>query len=310
MSIASLKAPAGRPRSSIAARTTSSTEHHSRWGSAASASRRERSSRSSISRDRRCASTPTASASSPRSASVRLGERKASALVRIAVSGERRSCETLRRSAVLITSLRRSAAVSTTSACSPSRSSAAASSASSDGATRACTRRSVASGAPAGSTSVPIWREPSRSGKTTLRSPASTARSSIAALVSAERPREPLADRRQRLLQPSAAAQQQPRQLGRQVGLAAALVGLQRPAARDLRERAGARGGDEEDRQRDPVLAVGDREAPGRRDVEEVEDQRARPARSRAPATRPRPSRRRAPPAGRRPRARARARRP
>ena len=48
---------------------------------------------------------------------------------------------------------------------------------------------------------------------------------------------------------------------------------------------------DEEDAQRDPVLAVGDREAPGRRDVEPVE-RRARSRRSwRCPSPRPRRSR-------------------
>ena len=205
---------------------------------------------------------------------MRLGECSASAVVRIAVSGERRSCETERSSAVLITSLRRSAAVSTTSACSASRSSAAASSASSAGAIRTCTRRSTGSGAPAGSTSVPIWRVPSRSAKTTLRSPASTARSSIAALREAQRLGEPRADARQRLLQPPA-AQQQPRHLGRQVGLLAALVGLQRALAGDLGQRARADGGEEEDASADPVLPRRDREAPGGRDVEEVERERA-----------------------------------
>ena len=71
------------------------------------------------------------------------------------------------------------------------------------------------------------------------------------------------------------AAQQQPRHLGRQVGLLAALLGLARAHARALGQRAGHQRGDEEDAERDPVLALGDREAARRRDVEEVEGQRA-----------------------------------
>jgi hypothetical protein len=73
--------------------------------------------------------------------------------------------------------------------------------------------------------------------------------------------REPLRHRRQRLLQP-AAAQEQPCHLGRQVGLLAPLVGFGRAPARDLGERARDRRGDEEHRQRDPVLPVADRKAP------------------------------------------------
>ena len=116
----------------------------------------------------------------------------------------------------------------------------------------------------------------------------------------AQRPREPRPDRRQRLLQPSAAAQQQPRHLRRQVRLPPALVGLELAPAGDLRQPARPRGREEEHDQRDPVLARGDREAPGGRDVEEVERERARDRGRRAPATRPRPSPPPAPRAGRR----------
>ena len=181
--------------------------------------------------------------------SVRLGECSASAVVRIAVSGERRSCETERSSAVLITSLRRSAAVSTTSACSASRSSAAASSASSAGA-------------------IAHLHAPQhglrRAGGQHERADLARAlaqREDDAALAGVdraqldrgagepERLREPRADRRQRLLQPPA-AQQQPRHLGRQVGLLAALVGLRaracgraRPASSPRRRRGRRRPG-------------------------------------------------------------------
>ena len=57
-------------------------------------------------------------------------------------------------------------------------------------------------------------------------------------------------------------------------------------ARRALGERAGDERGDEEDAERDPVLAVGDREAPGRRDVEEVERQRALASAVAAPSQR------------------------
>ena len=99
----------------------------------------------------------------------------------MAVSGDRRSWETARSTAVLITSLRRSASVSTTSAWRPSRSSAAASSASSDGTMRSCSRRSVVSGRSDGTSSVPIWRLPSRRGKAIRLVPASTLDGSMAA---------------------------------------------------------------------------------------------------------------------------------
>ena len=126
-----------RPRTpdvSTAATITSPRSHQSTRGSAASASSRDRSSRLSISRDSRCASSRdrrrqlaalvVARGRSPPSGST---------AVRIAVSGERRSCDTARSSAVLTTSLRRSAAASTRLPSSSSRSIAAASSASSDG---------------------------------------------------------------------------------------------------------------------------------------------------------------------------------
>ena len=199
-----------------------------------------------------------------------------SAAARIAVSGVRRSWLTARSSAVFSTSLRRSARVSTTSESSSSRSSAAASSASSAGTMRSCTRRSVASGAP-------------------LRQ---QERADLARAL-AEREREPplvaldrlQLDRRRRRAPASGAsrcaatgsavaqvlaAQQRPRHLGGQVRLAPALVGLERAAPRGVGERARDDRGDEEDGERDPVLAVGDREPARRRDVEEVERERAR----------------------------------
>ena len=109
--IASANVPGGSATSSTAARTTSSIEHHSTRGSAVRASRRDMSSRLSTRRESRSrlagdvghqlAVLGAATASSSRA------RRPA---VRIAVSGERRSCETARSSAVLSTSERRSAA--------------------------------------------------------------------------------------------------------------------------------------------------------------------------------------------------------
>ena len=235
--------------------------------------------------------------------------RSASAEVRIAVSGERRSCETERSSAVLITSLRRSAAVSTDVGHAARRAPAP----------RPAAPRARARSAP-GCAAAPAPARP------TARACRSGARPRAAGRRRCARPPRRRAarsrrcgrssacasrsrDRRQRLLQP-AAAQQQPRHLGRQVGLLAALRRPRAPAgARPRPASARQHRGDEEHDQRDPVLAAGDREAPGRRDVEEVERERAQRPRSRAPARRPRPTPRPARRAGRRRPATARARR-
>ena len=135
----------------------------------------------STSRDSLRASSPITAAISSRSCWVSDGEPTASPAAEIAVSGERRSCETARNSAVLTVSALRSAAVSTTSPSSRSRSSAALSSASSAGTTRSCRRRRLASDASAPTSSVPSRLVPSRSGNATLRSSPSTASISIAA---------------------------------------------------------------------------------------------------------------------------------
>ena len=196
----------------------------------------------------------------------------APAAVRIAVSGERRSCETARSSAVLTTSERRSAAVSTTSRCSASRSIAAASMASSAGTTRSRRRSRTAGSRPAGTSSVPSGGSPST--RATRRSSPSHRPQLDRGRRQLERVGEPLRDGGQRLVE-ARAAQQQPRHLGGQVGLLAALVRLARAHARALGQGAGDQGGDEEDGERDPVLALGDREAARGRDVEEVERERA-----------------------------------
>jgi hypothetical protein len=70
-------------------------------------------------------------------------------------------------------------------------------------------------------------------------------------------------------------AQEQAGHLGREVRLAAAIVGLRGAGAGQLGHRAGDERDGQEHAERHPVLGVGDREAPGRRDVEPVEGQRA-----------------------------------
>ena len=70
-----------------------------------------------------------------------------------------------------------------------------------------------------------------------------------------ERLRQTRRGRRQ-ILREALAAQQQPRHLGGEIGLAPALLGLARARARDLRDRAGQRGDHEERDQRHPVAGV------------------------------------------------------
>ncbi len=197
------------------------------------------------------------------------GEPSASPAATIAVSGERRSCETDRSTAVLISSLRRSALVSTTSAVSRSRSSAAHSSAS-RAEPHARARRPR-----------PRWARAAcqarRAGSPRARSSPSTRSSTTAAESIRSASAMHLAagaESRARLRR----AEQQASQLRRQVGLAAPLLRLLGALAGQLGERRGDHGRDEEDDQRDPVLGVGDREPAGRRDVEEVE-RRAPPRR-------------------------------
>ena len=69
-------------------------------------------------------------------------------------------------------------------------------------------------------------------------------------------------------------AQQQPRELGAEVGLAPPLLGLERAAAREVGDARGRHRRDQQHDERHPVLPLGDREAPGRRDVEVVERER------------------------------------
>ena len=217
-----------------------------------------------------------------------VGDAIASPAATIAVSGVRRSCETARSSVVLTTSARRSARVSTDLAEQP---------VALQRLPRAAPRGS-ARPAPAAAAAPPpagprgtqqraeLASSPRAAGTRRCRSSPSTGASSIDADGRLERRREPLRGGGQRLRQ-LVAAQQQPRHLGRQVGLAPPLLGLGRARPRDLRHRAADHRDDQEHDQRDPVLAVGDREAPRRRDVEEVERQRATRPRSATPSHAP-----------------------
>src|SRR5437764_796393 len=117
------------PTASSAWPTSSSTDHNSRCVSTAPASSRDTSSRFATTRSSRAASSRMAATSeswSPSSSSTS-SLASASALATIAVRGERRSCETARKSAVLITSLRRSASASSASTWSAARLTASAS---------------------------------------------------------------------------------------------------------------------------------------------------------------------------------------
>ena len=154
-----------------------------------------------------------------------MSEASPPAAVVIAVSGERRSCDTERSTAVLTTFERRSALVSITCVSSSSRLRAAATSVSSAGSTRSCSASSTAGSVSRGTITVPT-REPSTSsGSARRRSSESVQDSSIDTDGEAERGRHLLAGRPQRLVQVGP-AEQQARHLGGQVRLAPARLGL------------------------------------------------------------------------------------
>ena len=144
----------------MANRTSSSTEHQSACGSTAPAWSLERSSRLSTSRDKRALSSAITDVSSARDSGESVSEPSPAAAVVIAVSGERRSWDTERRTAVLTTFERRSAFVSITCVSSSSRLRAAATRVSSAGSTRSCRASSTAGSMSRGTMKVPT-REPS-----------------------------------------------------------------------------------------------------------------------------------------------------
>ena len=145
---------------SIAVSTSSSAEVQSARGSSCPDCTRERSSRLSTRWVSRSLSPATTATSSPRASSPSVGDCRPAAAAVIAVSGERRSWETERSSAVLTTLLRRSARVSITCASRPSRRRAAVSSVSRLGITRVSIPSMTGSAVARGTATVPA-RTPS-----------------------------------------------------------------------------------------------------------------------------------------------------
>ena len=202
----------------------------------------------------------------------------ASRAMRIAVSGERRSCETARSSAVFSTSDRRSAAGLDDLA-----------------EQLVALQRRGKQGLERRDDAVP------NSDERALCKPGRHDQRPDLALPIAQRERDvavvgldgleldrrrgqpegfgyAMGDRRERVVA-AVAAQQQPRHLRGEVGFLAPVPGLRRLPPGPRCERADHDRCDEEHRQRDPVLAIADREAPGRREVKEVVGHRARECR-------------------------------
>ncbi len=197
----------------------------------------------------------------------------------MAVRGVRRSWETDRSKAVLISSLRRSATVSTRPLSSSARLSAAASTDWSAGTIRSLIRSRSAAASAVGSTSVPICSASPSAAPGGARQRERGAAALVARDRSeldrggrrADRRGEPLRRHRERIVE-ARAAEQQPRHLCCEVGLATTLLGFDGARARDVGDEAGRRGDDDVERgERDPVSLVGERQAPDRRQVEEVE---------------------------------------
>ena len=252
-------------RSSIAASMTSSMEVQSVDGSAVPVRSLERSSRLSTSPASRSESSMIASRRSARSSSSIVGEVSASAAARIAVIGVRRSWETVRSRAVLISSLRRRASVSTVA---PEQ--------------RLAIDSSGEQGLEAGHQAPlqPIEVVRVDAGRDDERSQAARTRGSAAERASpadpsphraaappraARAPGDPLGCHRQRDVE-AGPAEQRPCQLGHQVGLA-----RRRASASWVRFRASSASvlaiarRDEEGSQRHPVARVRNRELTDRR---------------------------------------------
>ena len=215
-------------------------------------------------------------AARPRSSSLSwsVGLRSAPTAVRIPVSGERRSCETARRSAVLTRSLRRRVSASSASRSSRSRSTATASSAASAGRKR-CRGGDVRVGAVRR-----VQRADRAVGglervrRVPRRRPVRRPELDLGGLDAEDggRPRRDLVE----LLVEPAPAQQLGCELGEQRRLVLPLLGGGGAPPRARRELADDDGGCEVDREREPVLAVREREGVDRRQVEPVEGEHAR----------------------------------
>ena len=261
-------------RSSIAASMTSSMEVQSVDGSAVPVRSLERSSRLSTSPASRSESSMIASRRSARSSSSIVGEVSASAAARIAVIGVRRSWETVRSRAVLISSLRRRASVSTVAPSRDSRSIAAASRASSAGHQRLSSRSRLSGSIPAGTTSVPRRLRSCVSGES---EPPRLIRRPRRAAAPPKAARAPWRSAR---LPPERGVEARAAPSSVRASSAIRSASRRRASASCARLRASSASvlaiarRDEEGGQRHPVPRVRDREPPGRRDVEEVESQR------------------------------------
>ncbi len=214
----------------------------------------------------------TAALSSARSSAVSESLPSAWPAATIAVTGVRRSWETARSSAVLTSSLRRRAARLDRFGLQRVAAQGDRDERSERGHDVAsCSRCSVSTGRSRGTSSVATW-EPSAPLKRKRAAPLLAGRDAELDRRGGHRERlgDPVRGDRQRI-RGLRAGQQLSRERRREVGLGPAALGLERAAARELGHRADRDRDDHESSERDPVAAVGDREAPGRGEVEEVE---------------------------------------
>ena len=179
---------------------------------------------------------PRARRARPRSIA---GERSASPAARIAVSGVRRSCDTARSSAVLMTSRapqrvrsrRPRPAAGRAPAPRPAAPPAPARPARAVAASAAASRSRRDAAAPRSRPS------PTSSGRAAA-GPCSAASSTMRGISQPERGRQPCDGDRQRRARRSASPSSTPRELGGEVGLLAAALGLGGPRARERRRRS------------------------------------------------------------------------
>ena len=200
--------------------------------------------------------------------------RSAPIAVRIPVSGERRSCETARRSAVLTRSLRLSVSASSASRSRRSRSAATASSAASAGRNRRRTSR--LGSVPGGVYSVPTCLPAASSGcGARCASPPAGAAELDLDVIDAQHAGSGSGHLGELLLE-AAAAQEVGGESRQQRRLALALLGGGRATTCARGELADDDRRRDVDREREPVLAVRERERVPRRQEEPVEREHAR----------------------------------
>ena len=232
------KPASGSGEASAAARTISSNEHELALGAAPPACRRERSSRFSTSRVSRSVSLAATDVSSSRASSVSVPDRRPRTAAVIAVSGERKSCDTARSNDFWTASLRLRAFVSISCDSSSARRLAAATSVWSAGTTRSRIAASDSGSASFGTSTVPIRLLSTTRGRALSREPLSIQLSSTLTDSSpnAAAIRRPAARKRVLRARP---AEQQTRHLGREVRLSPPAFRLLGAFAGGMRERAG-----------------------------------------------------------------------